>query len=78
MLLAMESTDNRMTRLAKNELFLRDAGTSLEESQKMIDAVTAELIQDLATKLFVNETLNLQVAGRVTEEDFPDSDLLLE
>jgi predicted Zn-dependent peptidase len=77
MLLAMESTDNRMTRLAKNELFLRDVGTSLEESRKMIDAVTAELVQDLAQQLFVNETLNLQVAGRVAEKDFPDGDLLL-
>jgi len=77
MLLAMESTDNRMTRLAKNELFLREAGTSLEESRKMIDAVTAELIQDLAQQLFVNETLNLQVTGRVAKKDFPESDLLL-
>ncbi len=75
MLLAMESTDNRMTRLAKNELFLRDVGISLEESREMIDAVTAELIQELADKLFVNETLNMQVAGRVDTAAFPDSDL---
>lgn len=77
MLLAMESTDNRMTRLAKNELFLRDVGTSLEESREMIDAVTAELIQELAEKLFVNETFNMQVAGRVDTAAFPDSDLQL-
>jgi predicted Zn-dependent peptidase len=77
MLLAMESTDNRMTRLAKNELFLRDAGTSLEQSRQMIDAVSAELVQDLAQQLFVDETLNLQVAGRVVEDDFPDRDLRL-
>ena len=77
MLLSMESTDNRMTRLAKNELFLRDLGTSLEESRDMIDAVTAESVQSLAARLFVNQTLNIQVAGRVDPEDFPDSDMLL-
>jgi len=77
MLLSMESTDNRMSRLAKNELFLRDAGTSLEESRDMIDAVTAEQIQSLAVKLFVNDTLNVQVAGRVDPADFADRDLSL-
>jgi len=77
MLLSMESTDNRMSRLAKNELFLRDVGTSLEESRDMIDAVTAEQIQSLASKLFVNETFNMQVAGRVEPADFTDTDLLL-
>jgi len=75
MLLAMESSDNRMTRLAKNELFLRDVGTSLEESRAMIDAVSIEQIRQHARELFVNETLNLQVVGRVDEADFPDSDL---
>jgi predicted Zn-dependent peptidase len=75
MLLAMESMDSRMTRLAKNELFLRDVGISLEESRNMIDAVTVELVQYLAESLFVNETLNLQVAGRVMPSDFPDVDL---
>ena len=75
MLLSMESMDNRMTRLAKNELFLRDVGISLEESREMIDAVTAELVQHMAEHLFVNETLNLQVTGRVSRSDFPDIDL---
>jgi predicted Zn-dependent peptidase len=75
MLLSMESMDSRMTRLAKNELFLRNVGISLEESRSMIDAVTVELVQHLAEKLFVNETLNLQIAGRVMPTDFPDVDL---
>jgi predicted Zn-dependent peptidase len=75
MLLSMESMDSRMTRLAKNELFLRDVGISIEESRMMIDAVTVELVQHMAESLFVNETLNLQVAGRVNRSDFPDVDL---
>jgi len=77
MLLSMESTDNRMSRLAKNELFLRAAGISLEESRQLIDAVTAELVQSLAARLFVNETLNLQVAGRIDPADFTDSAISL-
>ncbi len=75
MVLAMESSDNRMTRLAKNELFLRDVGTSLEQSHVLIDAVTVDMVQSLAKQLFVNETLNLQVAGRVETEDFPDDSI---
>jgi predicted Zn-dependent peptidase len=77
MLLSMESMDNRMTRLAKNELFLRDVGISLEESRAMIDAVTIDLVQYLAESLFVNETFNLHVLGQVNRADFPDIDLQL-
>ena len=75
MLLSMESMDSRMTRLAKNELFQRNVGISLDESRAMIDAVTGELVQYLAESLFVNETLNLQITGRITRQDFPDIDL---
>jgi predicted Zn-dependent peptidase len=75
MLLAIESMDNRMSRLAKNELFLRNVGISLDESRAMIDAVTVDVVQDLAERLFINETLNLQIAGRVDEKDFPEIDL---
>ena len=71
----MESMDSRMTRLAKNELFLRDVGISIDESSKMIDSVTVELVQHMAERLFVNETLNLQITGRVKQPDFPDIDL---
>ena len=77
MLLSLESMDNRMTRLAKNELFLRNVGISVEESEAMIDAVTVDLVQHLAETLFVNDTLNLQITGRVNRSDFPDVDLQL-
>ncbi len=75
MLLSMESMDSRMTRLAKNELFLRNVGISLDESREMIDAVTVELVQHMAERLFVDETLNLQITGRVNQSDFPEVDL---
>ena len=41
----------------------------------MIDAVTVDLVQHLAETLFVNDTLNLQITGRVKRSDFPDVDL---
>lgn len=75
MLLALESTDNRMSRLAKNELFLRGDGISLEQSRAMIDAVSVAQIQALAQRLFIDRTLNLQVAGKVDEDAFPASDI---
>lgn len=75
MLLSLESMDNRMTRLAKNEIFLHDVGISIEESEAMIDAVTLDLVQHLAESLFVNDTLNLQITGRVKPSDFPEVDL---
>ena len=77
MLLAMESSDNRMSRLAKNEIFLREAGTSLDESRQMIDAVTVEQVRELAGRLFVDRTFNLQVAGKVDPADFTADDLQL-
>lgn len=75
MLLAMESMDSRMGRLAKNELFLRDAGVSVEQSRTMIDAVTTEMVQQMAQSLFVNESLNLLAVGQVTASDFLEDDL---
>ncbi len=75
MLLSMESMDTRMTRLAKNELFLRNVGISIEESGALIDSVTVELVQHMAESLFINGTLNMQITGRVKRSDFPDVDL---
>ncbi|MDH3998977.1 MAG: insulinase family protein [Desulfuromonadales bacterium] len=75
MLLSMESTDNRMTRLAKNELFIRNVGITLEKSEALIDAVTKETVQSLAERLFIDDTLNLLAMGRIKPNIFPDIDL---
>ena len=75
MMLALESTDSRMTRLARQELFYGDAFRDIEASRAAIDAVTVDLVQSLAEDLFVDETLNLQVLGRCRSTDFPEIDL---
>ncbi len=77
MLLSLESTDNRMTRLAQNELLHGDAFLDIATSMARIDAVTIDLIQSLSEVLFVDETLNLQVLGRCRSTDFPEVDLTI-
>ena len=69
LLLAMESSDSRMARLANNELFLGRT-IPFSESQARVSAVTAADVQSLAQALFRNETLNLQVVGGVDEKQF--------
>ncbi|MBN1546766.1 MAG: insulinase family protein [Syntrophaceae bacterium] len=63
-LLSMESTDNRMTRLAKNEVcFGRQIGW--DEVMERIEAVTREDIRDLACEMFATEQVSMVAIGRV-------------
>lgn len=76
LLLSMESTDNRMTRLAKNEIYLGHH-LSLKEVLRNIDRVSREGILKLSEFIFQDDYLNLQMVGRVREGDFPMLDLTL-
>lgn len=67
LLLSLESSDNRMSRLAKGEIFLgRQYG--IDEIIKEIERVTPDAILDLANRLFVDDSLNLQMVGRIDPE----------
>jgi predicted Zn-dependent peptidase len=77
LLLSLESTDNRMTRLAKNEIYL-GRNLSIKEVVRGIDQVSAEDIQKLAGFIFQDEYLNLQMVGKVREGDYLLSDLSLD
>jgi predicted Zn-dependent peptidase len=67
-LLSMESTDNHMTRLAKNEIcFGRQI--PIEETVTAIDAVTSREIQELAEELFHPEAISIAAVGRISEKD---------
>jgi predicted Zn-dependent peptidase len=67
-LLSMESTDNRMSRLAKNELcFGRQI--PFEETVGEIDAVDKADIQNLARELFDPEVISVTAIGPVSEKD---------
>lgn len=76
LLLSMESTDNRMTRLAKNEIYL-GRNPSVKEVLAGFDQVTAAAIQKLADNILRDDYLTLQLIGRVDEVDFPTVDLTL-
>ena len=66
MLLASESTDNQMVRLAQGEINFKRY-VPLEEVVNHIEAVTAETIQSLAEKLFQDDKMVLTVLGPLIE-----------
>jgi len=66
LLLASESTDNQMVRIAQNEIhFGRDV--PLEEVLEAIEAVSAEDIRQLAAALFDGNRMALTLLGPVKE-----------
>jgi len=67
-LLSMESTDNRMTRLAKNEICF---GKNIppEDVMRRIDEVEKEGIRELASEMFGSDRLALVAIGRVAKEE---------
>jgi len=69
-ILGMESTSNRMSRLAKEEIYF-GRNFSTGEVSREINRVTSKQIQTLANTLFTSKTLTLTALGRVTSEAFP-------
>jgi len=67
-LLGMESTDNRMTKLARDEIYLKRY-VQPEEALTQIDSVTIEEMRMLACKIFNPDTISLAAIGRVSEKD---------
>ena len=73
-LMSLESSDNLMTRLAKNEIYLR-RNQPIEEILAGFDAVSVADVQRLANEVFDGGCLNLEVMGRTTGLDFDVSNL---
>lgn len=66
-LLSLENSDNRMTRLAQNEIFLgRQPET--KEIVAGLESVTIDELQRVTAKLLSDDSLNLQVVGPVSEQ----------
>ncbi len=76
LLLSMESSDNRMTRLAKNEIYL-GRQLSLREVIRNFDLVTRDDLLRVADFTLKDECLHLQVVGKIRETDFTPLDLTL-
>ena len=74
LLLSLESSDNRMSRLAKNEIYF--AGPlPLSDIMEGFDRVSSESIQRLAGELLDNSTLTLVMLGKVGTPAFSPSDI---
>ena len=76
LLLSLENSDNRMTRLAKNEIFL-GYQPIIKNIVSEIDAVTIESVQRLADQLLSDESLNLHIVGPANQQQFPLSQLTI-
>ncbi len=70
LLLSLESTDSRMNRLAKSEIYFKRF-IKVEEIIEGIEKVKAEEVSALAKKLFNPEFLSLTVLGPVKKEQIP-------
>jgi predicted Zn-dependent peptidase len=68
LLLGLESSDNMMTRLAKNEIYF-ESYLPVDEILKGIDAVKEEAVRHLATELFDERFFCLTVLGSLDGKD---------
>jgi predicted Zn-dependent peptidase len=68
LLLGLESTDNRMSKLATNEIYF-GRHISFDEIVRHIDAVQKEDIRGLAAEMFDASTVSLAALGNVSEKD---------
>lgn len=67
-LLASESVDRRMTRLAKCEIY-HNKFIPIKDILKKIDLVTSQDVKDLAQEIFDRNYLSLSALGPVTDKD---------
>jgi predicted Zn-dependent peptidase len=65
-LMSLESSDNLMTRLAKNEIYLQKQ-QSIDDVIANYDAVTSSDIQRVSQELIRSEFLHLEVMGQVSD-----------
>ena len=77
LILALESTSNKMTNIAKQEIYYGQY-FSPEEIIKMVESVTLENVRALAQRLVGNGSFALTVYGNVKENDLRDSCKLLQ
>ena len=70
--LSQENTDYRMTRLAKNEIYF-GRQIPIDEVAAGFDNVSAGSLLEKTQHLFEDESLNIQMVGRVSPTDYLDA-----
>ncbi|MRR55303.1 MAG: insulinase family protein [Deltaproteobacteria bacterium] len=76
LLLSLESTDNRMTKLAKNEIYF-DRQISIPEIVAGLERVTTNDIIDLCNELFQDRFLTLELMGKLDDLSIKPSSISL-
>jgi predicted Zn-dependent peptidase len=64
MLLSLESTDNRMTKLAKNEIYF-GRQVSISEITRGLEQITPQDVLNLCNELFCDDYLTLEILGKL-------------
>lgn len=70
MLLGLETSDNRMSKLARDEMFFGKY-VPVKEMVKGIDRVTCEDLKEAAARLFIPERMTLVALGKVSPRNLP-------
>lgn len=76
LLLSLESSDNRMTKLAKNEIYF-GSYQSLRDIITGLDRVTPESLLSLSEQVFDDRYLTLVLLGKVTPDALTHADMTL-
>jgi len=76
MLLGLESSDSRMSRLAKCEIYY-DEYIPVEELIRNIDAVTPEAVREIARRIFRDELFTYTFLGPVNKKEIQDNFLAM-
>lgn len=75
-LLSLESSDNIMSKLAKNELYL-GGYQSIEQVIAGFSAVTGETVLDLCNEIFDEKCFTLQLLGNTAEISYQTADMII-
>jgi predicted Zn-dependent peptidase len=76
LLLSLESTDNRMTKLAKNEIYF-GRQVPLPEIISSLEQVTSRDVMELCREMFRDDYLTLEILGNLDAHSVPLSSLSL-
>ncbi|MBN6185778.1 insulinase family protein [Aneurinibacillus sp. BA2021] len=76
LMLSLESTNSRMSRLGKNELLLK-RHLDLDEIVQRVEAITVERVKKVAEEIFTNEIATALVSPLDAIPDYMRSDILV-
>ena len=71
LVLSLESSNSHMSRIARQEIYFGKY-LSMDDIIKGVEKVTAEQVQHLAQRLFLQENISLAILGPLSRTDVPD------